>query len=170
MRVQSTYPKDYYSPPEGEDAPFFSSIGEDAHFICSDKNVIGLADGVGSWSRKGIDAGKYSQCLTKQAKFVVETIQVIMFILNKSLIDRACKLAKLARTGTNKQLLGSSTACIIALNDNSLDYANVGDSGLMVFRDNQMIHRSPVPSSNTDLTFPTGLAMVPPWTNHLMLI
>ncbi|KAL5988392.1 hypothetical protein ACLOJK_036156 [Asimina triloba] len=35
--------------------------GEDAHFICEDEQVIGVADGVGGWSRSGIDAGEFSR-------------------------------------------------------------------------------------------------------------
>ncbi|KAB2626143.1 protein phosphatase 2C 55 [Pyrus ussuriensis x Pyrus communis] len=30
--------------------------GEDAHFICMEKQTIGVADGVGSWAKYGIDA------------------------------------------------------------------------------------------------------------------
>ncbi|KAM6573833.1 hypothetical protein CsatA_022160 [Cannabis sativa] len=31
-------------------------LGEDAHFICSTEQIIGVADGVGGWAKKGIDA------------------------------------------------------------------------------------------------------------------
>lgn len=35
--------------------------GEDAHFICEDEQVIGVADGVGGWADVGVDAGLYSR-------------------------------------------------------------------------------------------------------------
>ena len=34
--------------------------GEDAHFICEEKGVIGVADGVGGWADVGVDAGEYT--------------------------------------------------------------------------------------------------------------
>lgn len=38
---------------------------------------------------------------------------------------------------------GSSTACIVALRDDCLQAANVGDSGFLVFRDGECIYKSP---------------------------
>ena len=38
-----------------------NSLGEDAHFICEEQQVTGVADGVGSWARCGIDAGQYAR-------------------------------------------------------------------------------------------------------------
>ncbi|KAL0432435.1 UNVERIFIED_CONTAM: putative protein phosphatase 2C 55 [Sesamum latifolium] len=32
--------------------------GEDAHFICTDEQAIGVADGVGGWADLGVDAGQ----------------------------------------------------------------------------------------------------------------
>ncbi|KAF5954509.1 hypothetical protein HYC85_007365 [Camellia sinensis] len=37
--------------------------GDDAHFIYTKKQTIGLADGVGGWTWRGVDAGKYAQQL-----------------------------------------------------------------------------------------------------------
>ncbi|KAL0343318.1 UNVERIFIED_CONTAM: putative protein phosphatase 2C 80 [Sesamum angustifolium] len=35
--------------------------GEDAHFICADEQVIGVADGVGGWADVGVNAGEYAR-------------------------------------------------------------------------------------------------------------
>ncbi|MCI33790.1 putative protein phosphatase 2C 55-like, partial [Trifolium medium] len=35
--------------------------GEDAHFICADEQVIGVADGVGGWANVGVDAGLFAR-------------------------------------------------------------------------------------------------------------
>ncbi|KAI8542378.1 hypothetical protein RHMOL_Rhmol08G0134200 [Rhododendron molle] len=35
--------------------------GEDAHFICEDEHVIGIADGVGGWADVGVNAGVYAR-------------------------------------------------------------------------------------------------------------
>ncbi|KAK4840368.1 hypothetical protein QYF36_007087 [Acer negundo] len=39
--------------------------GQDAHFLCREKQTLGVADGVGGWLKKGIDSGKYSRELLK---------------------------------------------------------------------------------------------------------
>ncbi|KAE9451867.1 hypothetical protein C3L33_16235, partial [Rhododendron williamsianum] len=37
--------------------------GDNAYFICTEKCTIGVADGVGGWSRFGVDAGQYARDL-----------------------------------------------------------------------------------------------------------
>ena len=60
----------------GHSIPHLDKIdkqGEDAFFISSARNgVMGLADGVGSWSKDGIDPSMYSKGLMKEAKRAVE--------------------------------------------------------------------------------------------------
>ncbi|CAL2247311.1 unnamed protein product [Prunus armeniaca] len=43
-------------------------LGEDAHFICHDAQTIRVADGVGSWARKGVNAGEYARGLMNHTK------------------------------------------------------------------------------------------------------
>ncbi|KAH0986468.1 hypothetical protein GBA52_013645 [Prunus armeniaca] len=43
-------------------------LGEDAHFISHFAQTIGVADGVGGWARKGIDAGEYARGIMNHAK------------------------------------------------------------------------------------------------------
>ncbi|XP_068312581.1 probable protein phosphatase 2C 55 [Pyrus communis] len=48
--------------------PKDNKLGEDAHFICPEKQTIGVADGVGGWAKKGIDAGhQYARELMNNA-------------------------------------------------------------------------------------------------------
>ena len=81
--------------------------GEDAHFICSEEQAIGLADGVGGWADQGVNAGYYSRELMSNS---VDAIQEEP----KGSIDPARVLEK-AHSITKAR--GSSTACIIALTD-----------------------------------------------------
>lgn len=81
--------------------------GEDAYFICPDKQVFGVADGVGGWADLGIDAGEYARELMSQSLIAVQQEPA-------GCIDPARVMEK-AHALTNCK--GSSTACIIALTD-----------------------------------------------------
>ncbi|WCJ44405.1 hypothetical protein M5689_025073 [Euphorbia peplus] len=120
----------FYIPKENKARP----QGEDAYFICKAKNAIGIADGVGSWAFQGIDAGKYARELMANCMSV--------FNQNKGSINPARVLQLAYRKTLSK---GSSTACIIALKDNNvLRYANLGDSGFVLFRGKKFLYQSPV--------------------------
>ncbi|XP_047962038.1 probable protein phosphatase 2C 55 [Salvia hispanica] len=107
--------------------------GEDAHFIDQTAQVIGVADGVGGWARKGVDAGEYARELMRNAERSVNG-SAPADVDPKSVIAAAFSRTKAA---------GSSTACIISLAGNRLRAANVGDSGFMVIRRGSIIFRSP---------------------------
>lgn len=81
--------------------------GEDAHFICEDERVIGVADGVGGWADVGVDAGQFARELMS---YSVNAIQEEP----KGSIDPARVLEK---AHSSIKAKGSSTACIIALTD-----------------------------------------------------
>lgn len=81
--------------------------GEDAHFICSEEQAIGVADGVGGWADLGVNSGFYSRELMSHS---VEAIREEP----KGSVDPARVLEK-AHSSTKAR--GSSTACIIALTD-----------------------------------------------------
>ncbi|KAL2504115.1 putative protein phosphatase 2C 55 [Abeliophyllum distichum] len=117
--------------------------GEDAHFICSDEQAIGVADGVGGWADLGIDAGQYARELMSNS---VNAIQEEP----RGLIDPVRVLEK-AHTSTKAK--GSSTACIIALTDQGLHAINLGDSGFMVIRDGCTVFRSPVQQHDFNFTY-----------------
>lgn len=120
--------------------------GEDAHFICEEEKVIGVADGVGGWADVGVDAGEYARQLMS---YSVSAIQAEP----KGLVDPAKVLEK-AHAST--KVMGSSTACIIALTDQGIHAINLGDSGFIVIRDGSTVFRSPV--QQYGFNFPYQLA------------
>ena len=81
--------------------------GEDAHFICVDEQVVGVADGVGGWADVGVNAGLFSRELMSNSVMAIQEEP-------KDSIDPARVLEK-AHSGTKAK--GSSTACILALTE-----------------------------------------------------
>lgn len=79
--------------------------GDDAHFICVDEQTIGVADGVGGWARKGVDAGDYARELMTNSIIATHNQP-------KGDVDPKRVLYE-AYLNTNVQ--GSSTACILTL-------------------------------------------------------
>ncbi|KAG6766842.1 hypothetical protein POTOM_028017 [Populus tomentosa] len=117
--------------------------GEDAHFICKDEQVIGIADGVGGWADVGVNAGEFSR------ELMSHSVNAIQEEPNGS-IDPARVLEK---AHANMKAKGSSTACIIALKSEGLHAINLGDSGFMVVRDGCTIFESPVQQHGFNFTY-----------------
>ena len=46
--------------------------GEDAYFITEDDSVVGMADGVGGWNKKGIDPALFSNELCANFKQIYQ--------------------------------------------------------------------------------------------------
>eukprot|EP00210_Caulerpa_lentillifera_P004292 g4095.t1 len=103
--------------------------GEDAFFISTIRNgVIGLADGVGSWSKEGIDPAVYANGLMREAKRAVE------FKKRKYSARESMMVAQ-----NKNAVIGSSTCVLAILEHNILDIANVGDSELRLLRNGKII-------------------------------
>ncbi|ONI12470.1 hypothetical protein PRUPE_4G167000 [Prunus persica] len=118
----------YYWPKEDKLKP----EGDDAHFICAQEQTIGVADGVGGWAKHGVDAGQYARELTCNSIMSVQKQTIVdpRRVLNEAYADTKCE--------------GSSTACIVTLRETGvLHFVNVGDSGLMVFRNYKLLYMSP---------------------------
>ncbi|KAJ7544181.1 hypothetical protein O6H91_09G067900 [Diphasiastrum complanatum] len=107
--------------------------GEDAFFICSSEQVIGVADGVGGWADVGVDAGEYARELMAQSQLAV--VEEPTDCIEPARI--------LARAHSRTKCRGSSTACILALSKDGLRAANLGDSGFIVVRNGQTVFKSP---------------------------
>ncbi|XP_022136762.1 probable protein phosphatase 2C 80 isoform X2 [Momordica charantia] len=118
--------------------------GEDAHFICVDEHVIGVADGVGGWADVGVDAGKFAR------ELMLNSITAVQEQPRDS-VDPVKVLEKAHSSITTAQ--GSSTACIIALSEKGLRAINLGDSGFIVIRDGSTIFRSPVQQHGFNFTY-----------------
>lgn len=102
--------------------------GEDAFFITP--NAIGVADGVSAWIDVGVDPSLYPRSLMEWAKHSVESSR------SKSLDPKTILLDAYLKSD---QITGSSTACIIVVNENSLEAVNLGDSGFMVVREKELV-------------------------------
>ncbi|KAI3969235.1 hypothetical protein MKW92_045166 [Papaver armeniacum] len=108
--------------------------GEDAHFISD--NTIGVADGVSSWAKFGIDSGEYSRQLMSNS--LISIMEQVHF--------NADPMRVLTDAFSNTNVQGSSTACILTLTTDkvqALRAVNVGDSGFVVLRKGCSIYRSP---------------------------
>lgn len=125
------------------------TIGDDAWFIVSknSSDVLGVADGVGGWRDIGVDPSKFSSNLMRTCKRVVEqglTTEQGDEIDHKTPIEILSASYQALLENKNPSLIGSSTACIIVFNreSNYLHTANLGDSGFVVVRESQIVHRS----------------------------
>ncbi|XP_062170470.1 probable protein phosphatase 2C 80 [Alnus glutinosa] len=128
----------------------FSPRGEDAYFVCEEKRVIGVADGVGGWAKKGVDAGEYARQLMYNA---------FLAVINQQPVDGVGDLKSVLNEAfLNTKAKGSSTACIAMLSskDNILYSINVGDSGFMVFRANRLAYQSPIQQYSFNFPFQLG--------------
>ncbi|CAK4698760.1 unnamed protein product [Aphanomyces euteiches] len=115
--------------------------GEDAFFIGTDGTVpdkgtdvlcFGVSDGVGSWFEQGISAGMYSRELMKAAQAAAKLSETDQPHINPSeVLDAAW------HSVTQKAIVGSATACVVALDPVHAElYAvNLGDSGFLIIRD-----------------------------------
>jgi len=110
--------------------------GEDAFFVCNNGVAVGVSDGVGGWADKGVDPSLYSKTLMREARACYE---------EKHFNDPLASL-KAAAQKANK-IMGSATACILSIDEAEeshaiLKSANLGDSGFMLIRDGDIIHRT----------------------------
>ena len=116
-----------------------NSIKNDRQCTVNSADVIGVADGVGSWRNYGIDPGEFSMQLMQNCKRLVTAGNFLsdqpVQLLSQGFSEmQECK----------KPAIGSSTACLAILNhsDGKLYSANIGDSGLLVVRNGKIVHRS----------------------------
>ncbi|PKI78568.1 hypothetical protein CRG98_001040 [Punica granatum] len=117
--------------------------GEDAHFICGNEQVIGIADGVGGWADVGVDSGLFSRELMSNAVNAIK----------EEPTGSINPMRVLEKAHASTKAKGSSTACIIALTEEGLHAINLGDSGFIVIRDGSTIFRSPVQQHGFNFTY-----------------
>ncbi|GMI95523.1 hypothetical protein like AT4G16580 [Hibiscus trionum] len=121
--------------------------GDDSHFICEEMQTIGVADGVGGWTKRGVDAGKYARELINNSLLSTLT-QPLAQVDPMKVLDEASVKTKAA---------GSSTACIITLHkDNMLHAVNMGDSGFMVIRGGAAVYKSPIQQHSFNAPYQLG--------------
>ncbi|KAG6623881.1 phosphatase PTC7 family protein [Phytophthora cinnamomi] len=122
----------------GEDAFFLGVVphGEEEGGAAAlgpvDVLAMGVADGVGSWFEKGISARQYAQELMVAAHQAVQVSYAKDHDIEPSEVLHAAW-----STVLQKQIVGSSTACVLALDpeQGELHGVNLGDSGFLIIRD-----------------------------------
>lgn len=99
--------------------------GEDALFVS--KNIMIVADGVGGWSRLGIDSGAYSRRLISAVRETLESEKELYYI------ERPAELALMAVQKNEEK--GSATLTIITLHPFTglLRSYHIGDSVFGIF-------------------------------------
>ncbi|KAL6283385.1 hypothetical protein ACE6H2_014314 [Prunus campanulata] len=137
-----------YCPKDNPEKP----LGEDAHFISHFAQTIGVADGVGGWARKGIDAGEYARGIMNHAK---ETA-THMAAVGATPVDARKVLNEAYENNADVQ--GSSTACILSFDKErgSLHALNVGDSGFLLFRESMCLYISPTQQRRFNCPYQLG--------------
>ncbi|TVU29096.1 hypothetical protein EJB05_20644, partial [Eragrostis curvula] len=112
---------------------------EDSHFVHAEAGVVGVADGVSAFRKKGVDAGAFARALMDNA-FASASRAATRHpgtpICPYTLLRKAYSKAVRSRTP------GASTAVIVSLHDTTLKWAYVGDSGFAVLRGGKIAHRS----------------------------
>ena len=93
--------------------------GEDAYV--ASKNLLVVADGVGGWAKQGVDPGLFSKSLVKNIKNLYEKLP------EKGLKDI------LALSVLKTKEMGTSTATLISLKNDTLKTANLGDSAYAIY-------------------------------------
>jgi len=102
--------------------------GEDAILITKCKKCLGVFDGVGEWVKYGVDSSAYSNKLSSSAKVLFEKEKIRDPI---TLMQRAYLEAK--------DVIGTSTGCIVIIEGDKLLAANLGDSGFIVIRNHKVV-------------------------------
>ncbi|XP_026130393.1 protein phosphatase PTC7 homolog [Carassius auratus] len=140
--------------------------GDDACFIARHKSadVLGVADGVGGWRDYGVDPSQFSATLMKTCERLVKEGRFTPSSPVGILTSGYYELLQ------NKvPLLGSSTACIVVLDRRShrIHTCNLGDSGFLVVRGGEVVHRSD--EQQHYFNTPFQLSIAPPGVEGVVL-
>eukprot|EP00924_Labyrinthula_sp_SR-Ha-C_P015160 maker-scaffold_9-snap-gene-10.0-mRNA-1 protein AED:0.26 eAED:0.26 QI:0/0/0/0.28/1/1/7/0/314 len=139
--------------------------------------VLAVADGVYSWRRQGIDAGKYSRALVKQIqksaeKSLLQGYANIDFAAAATSIDepklelRQLSPMPLLVSAEDKlkeaDIKGSCTACCAVVDGltSRLRIANLGDSGVALIRQGAVVFRTREQEHNFGYPFQTPIDSV----------
>jgi protein phosphatase PTC7 len=102
--------------------------GEDAWFGTTCGRAMGVADGVGGWSRYGIDSGRFSRALMSECERELTIAEC--WSTPKTALNAAF------RTVSPREK-GSATVCVATIApDDRFRAVNIGDSGFAVLRRN----------------------------------
>lgn len=120
--------------------------GEDSYVVAEHdgKILLAVADGVGSWRKKGINPALFSRALCSYLKqnFLQQDNQSRLVERIKQAFDNLVK--DTLKAGNGERPFGSSTVCAAVLEYGQAQVANIGDSGLLLFRQGKVIFRTDV--------------------------
>eukprot|EP00735_Rhodelphis_limneticus_P001698 TRINITY_DN12360_c0_g1::TRINITY_DN12360_c0_g1_i1::g.4915::m.4915 TRINITY_DN12360_c0_g1::TRINITY_DN12360_c0_g1_i1::g.4915 ORF type:complete len:308 (+),score=8.35,sp/Q9SUK9/P2C55_ARATH/36.40/2e-40,SpoIIE/PF07228.7/1.2e-07,PP2C_2/PF13672.1/1.6e-07,PP2C/PF00481.16/6.9,PP2C/PF00481.16/8e-05,FBA/PF04300.8/0.052 TRINITY_DN12360_c0_g1_i1:57-980(+) len=125
--------------------------GEDACFVIAEAGAAGVFDGVGGVALRSIDPSAYPRQL---ARFVSDEI------VGKDPTDPFPRTRDphqaLVRGVERLTTQGACTACVFILDPPYLRYCNIGDSGLAVIRNKQMVFRTDPQQHKFDWPYQIG--------------
>ncbi|CBN75514.1 conserved unknown protein [Ectocarpus siliculosus] len=126
------------------------TLSEDAYFVLDvawptettdTVNYVGLADGVGSWRRVGVDPREFSHRLMHWAREYIVSMSPGSGIGGEGVMSppppKPHEVLMAAWEYTiGEKVVGSSTACVAALDYDleQLSFSNIGDCGVVVLR------------------------------------
>eukprot|EP00051_Salpingoeca_urceolata_P027022 m.479712 g.479712 ORF g.479712 m.479712 type:complete len:394 (+) comp21570_c0_seq1:436-1617(+) len=138
--------------------------GDDAFCIedCPSHVVLGVADGVGGWREVGVDPGLFS------AELVANVGEVARHSRKPPSTVAMLRRAYDALLRSDKVEAGSSTMCLASLDKHhsELAVANLGDSGAIVIRDDEIIFATT--EQNLGFNAPLQLSMSQDQGNSLV--
>ncbi len=160
----------------GEDAFFIRDLGEANPLYSS---ALGVADGVGGWQESGVNPADYSKKLMSTARAYLggsleaepsASASASGFGSASERSDGAeasttgegsengSAVRALAAAHAATRLPGSATACIARLcsEERVLDVANLGDSGLVLIRNGEIIFQTPALQHFFDCPYQMG--------------
>eukprot|EP00826_Nyctotherus_ovalis_P053300 TRINITY_DN6903_c0_g1_i11.p1 TRINITY_DN6903_c0_g1~~TRINITY_DN6903_c0_g1_i11.p1 ORF type:complete len:448 (-),score=39.58 TRINITY_DN6903_c0_g1_i11:286-1629(-) len=109
----------------GRSIPRRGSAGEDAFYATT--RSLGVADGVSGWYQYGLDSSEFSKQLMSNCK------RHAMHQAGSSFSTHIDLMTVLAESYAETHPIGSSTATLVAINDDALHGLNLGDSGFICF-------------------------------------
>ncbi|XP_021574783.1 protein phosphatase PTC7 homolog [Carlito syrichta] len=144
--------------------PIVWVLCEKSSSLIAGERLRGVADGVGGWRDYGVDPSQFSGTLMRTCERLVKEGRFVPSNPIGILTTSYCELLQ------NKvPLLGSSTACIVVLDRTShrLHTANLGDSGFLVVRGGEVVHRSD--EQQHYFNTPFQLSIAPPEAEGVVL-
>jgi protein phosphatase PTC7 len=108
-----------------------SSDGGDDAWFTLDHSAAGVADGVGSWRAKGVNAGKFARQLMNRVSKEMDTGGAVNPY--KALTAAFAQPSKLG---------GSTTALIVNAVGQQLYVCQLGDSGMIIIRNGRCVYAS----------------------------
>ncbi|KAJ3329167.1 hypothetical protein HDU76_008486 [Blyttiomyces sp. JEL0837] len=158
----SAVPKDYKHPQLPNSSQYLSvQVGEDAYFNRHDS--MGVADGVGGWRVKEANPAMFSMKIMHYSSEQLEVfddiagdydIREYYNIDPQKVLDEAYQ--RTSQDAKSDGIVGSTTALLVILRDDELRICNIGDCGLMIIRENELIFRTEEQQHSFNFPFQLG--------------